>query len=144
MFSLLAAAEGGRTTGDALLNSSLAAYFVPFRSPQFKVLSNPRESLAFAVDLWTQILSYCHPRLIITIDQQTTRCLTRILNAKSGSTPSRRQFGIGWGMYKADLFAYESVAVLRWPHLSRFAIFGREASRPHVKRILAAAASHLR
>lgn len=39
MFKLLADAQGGRMTGDELLNTSLAGYFVPFRSPQFKALA---------------------------------------------------------------------------------------------------------
>jgi hypothetical protein len=66
------------------------------------------------------------------------------LNAKCGGTPSQQQFPIGWGTYTADLFTYASVAMLRLPHLSRFAIFGREASQPHVERIIAAVAPHLR
>jgi hypothetical protein len=144
MFSLLATAQGGRTTGDELLNASLAGYFVPFRSPQFKALAHPRESLAFAMKLWTQIFSYCDPKLIITIDQHTTRGLIQILNAKYGGTPAPQQFEIGWGAYTADLFTYGSVAMLRLPHLSRFGIFGREASQPHVERIIAAVAPYLR
>jgi hypothetical protein len=143
MFSLLAAAQGGRTTGDALLHASLAGYFVPFRSPQFKALGQPRESLAFAARLWTQILDLIDPKLIITIDQHTTRSLTRILNVKFGGTPARQQFPIGWGHYTADLFTYDAVAMLRLPHLSRFPIFGREASQPHVERIIEAVTPYL-
>src|SRR4030095_2650416 len=105
LFRLLAAAQGGQTTGDELLNTSLAAYFVPFRSPQIRALAHRRESLAFATKLWTEILDYCTPRLIITIDQRTTRCLLGILNG----TRSRRQFEVGWGTFSADVFAYSSV-----------------------------------
>ena len=49
----------------------------------------------------------------------------------------------GWGTYIAELFTYESVAMLRLPHLSRFPIFGREASQLQVERIIAAVAPHL-
>jgi hypothetical protein len=143
MFSLLATAQGGRTTGDELLNASLTGYFVPFRSPQFKALAHPRESLTFATKLWADILNHCDPKLIITIDQHTRRGLTRILNAKYGATPSLQQFEIGWGTYTADLFTYGSVAMLRLPHLSRFPIFGRRASQLQVERIIAAVAPHL-
>jgi hypothetical protein len=104
MFTLLATAQGGRTTGDELLNASLTGYFVPFRSPRFKARAHPRESLDFAMKLWAQIFSYCYPKLIITIDQHTSRGLIRILNAKYGATPSSQQFEIGWGTYMADFF----------------------------------------
>jgi hypothetical protein len=131
-------------TGDELLNASLAGCFVPFRSSQFKPLAHPHESLTFAMKLWTQIFSRCDPKLIITIDQHTTRGPTQILNAKSGGTPSQQQFPIGWKTYPADLFTYGSVGMLRLPHLSRFAIFGREASQSHVEGIIAAVVPHLR
>jgi hypothetical protein len=147
MFSLLASAQSGRITGDELLNASLAGYFVPFRSPQFKALAHPRESLSFATKLWARIFEYIDPKLIITIDQKTTRHLLPILSTKYGA-PSRQQFPIGWGTYDADLFSFPSVdvqrALLRLPHLSRFPVFGRQTSQRHVERIIAAVASSLR
>ena len=141
MFSLLAATRGGRTTGDELLNASLAAYFVPFRSPQFKALAHRRESLDCAVKLWTRIFSHIAPKLVITIDQVTTRHLLRILGSKYG-VPSRQKFPIGWGTYTADAFSFDSgdvrLALLRLPHLSRFPVFGRPTSQPYLERVIQA------
>lgn len=147
LFDLLAAAKGHRSSGDDLLHSSLAAYFVPFRSPTFKMLSQSRDSLLFASQLWTRLFRYIDPKLVITIDQGTTQRLTRILCAKLGTPPSRQEFPIGWDSYTAELVSFKSDdiqrAIVRFPHLSRFGIFGRAQSQPHVERIIDAIASSL-
>lgn len=145
LFSRLANARGNGTSGDDLLNKSLAAYFVPFRSPTFKDLAHPHQALAFASQLWAGLCDHLDPQLIITIDQRTTQRLTHILSKKLGTPPTRQQFPIGWGTYSAELLAFDSSgmrrAILRLPHLSRFRIFGRPQSEPHVQRIIQAVAS---
>jgi hypothetical protein len=132
---------------EMLLNASLAGYFVPFRSPQFKALANRRESLTFAAELWTRIFANIDPVLIVTIDQLTTRNIVRIVSASHG-VPARQLFPTGWGTFAAELFSFDSVngrrALLRLPHLSRFPIFGREASRKHAEHLIESVASHLR
>ena len=143
---MLAAARGG-TSGDDLLHRSLAAYFVPFRSPSFEALAQPQESLTFASQLWERVFETIDPKLVITIDQHTTDRLIRILSEKLAGTPSTQQFPIGWGNYNADLISFASGRAarsgLRLPHLSRFRVFGRRQSEPYLRRMVEVAVEHL-
>ncbi len=151
LFAMLAAAQGSALSGDTLLHQSLAAYFVSFRSPTFRALEQPGESLAFASQLWTRLFKHLDPKLVITIDRRTTHCLVRILSEKFGVAPSVQSFPIGWGKYAADVLSFEAGGslrtVLRFPHLSRFKIFQRAQSRPdlrpYLERVIAAAARGL-
>lgn len=144
LFSRLANLQGSGMSGDDLLNKSLAAYFVPFRSPTFNALSHPQEALAFASRLWSGLFDEIDPDLIITIDQRTTQRLAHILSKKLGTLPTRQPFPIGWGTYRAELLVFNSSgmrrAILRLPHLSRFRIFGRPQSEPYVEPIIQAVA----
>jgi hypothetical protein len=148
LFAMLAEARDRGVTGDELLHTSLAAYFVPFRSPTFKALVRSRESLVFATQLWTGLFKHIDPRLTITIDQGTTRRLLRILCEKHRAVPSELRFPVGWGAYEASLFTLVSSdgsprGILRLPHLSRFSIFGRPLSRPHVERMIQVVSSNI-
>ena len=144
---MLADAQNRPGTGDDLLHKSLAAYFVPFRSPSFKELVRPQESLAFALELWQDLFRQLDPQLVITIDLRTTDCLTHILQQKLGETPSREKHPVGWGEYTSELVSFGSGssarAILRFPHLSHFKVFGRSKSEPHLKRIVKTAVSRV-
>lgn len=136
LFSRLQTAQGIPAPEDDLLHKSIAAYFVPFRSPTFQALAHRAEALDFASKLWARVFKDIDPRLIITIDQGTTEGLTRILCAKLGTAPVKQRFPTGWGKYTGW-------GIIRFPHLSRFGIFGRLESAPYTKRIVEAATTFL-
>jgi hypothetical protein len=147
LFAMLAAALG-EPDGDQLLHRSLAAYFVPFRSPTVDALARRRESFAFASQLWARLFQHLDPKLVITIDRGTARCLARILTEKFAVVPSRQAIPIGWGSYTAEVLAFESGdslrTLLRLPHLSRFRVFSRPQSQPYLEHLMAVATRSLR
>jgi len=56
-----------------LMNESLMAYYIPFRSPNYKSLRKKAESRNFAFRLWSSIMRKISPELIITIDHRENR-----------------------------------------------------------------------
>lgn len=125
-----------------LMNESLMAYYIPFRSPNYKSLPKKAETSKFAFLLWSGILRNMSPELIITIDHRTFKGIHRIFVTEIGFELSKsKTFPTGWGNITANVNFYtmqERIAVLsRFPHLSRFKIFNRPASKQNVKRIVA-------
>ena len=144
---MLAGAQGRGVAGDALLNKSLAAYFVPFRSPTFKSLDHSDRAMDFAAQLWTHIFEVIDPRLIITIDRGTTERLSSILSRKLDTRSVTQRFPIGWSTYKAEILAFDSATkcrMVRFPHLSRFRVFGRPQSQANVDDIMRTVSNFLR
>jgi len=128
----------------------LSAQFVPFRSPSFAALPRRKESIAFAKNLWGEILTHWQPRLLITIDTETFANLQTTLLAQPGTrTTGHESFPTGWGDYQAETVRIArpanapAVTLARLPHLSRFALFGRAASRAHMDRFLGSLAESL-
>jgi hypothetical protein len=126
----------------SLMDTSLMAYYIPFRSPSQRELRSPKESLSFAFRLWSCLMEHISPRLIVTMDRDTFTDFARILPGKPGTALAEtREFPTGWGNYGADAARYRSlgnrnVTLARFPHLSRFKIFDRPASDEHVRRII--------
>lgn len=117
----------------------LTAQYVPFRSPNFAALPRRKESVAFAQGLWRDVLTHWQPRLLITIDTETFTNLRTTLLAQPGTrTTVHEHFPTGWGEYQAEAVRITrpgdapAVTLARLPHLSRFALFGRPASRAHM------------
>ena len=140
LFAMLASVRGLESGGDALLDACLSGQFVPFRSPTWSTLANPRESLEVATTLWTGVFRYLDPKLTITIDLRTFRAMCYILNRKWGTEAFAEHHPTGWGRVQAELLLWDSAsgkrALLRLPHLSRFRLFGRDASRSHMEDLL--------
>ena len=143
LFEMLASALGRPGEGDCLLEENLAAYFVPFRSPSIKKLHRRPESIEFARSLWTTIFDKVDPKLVITIDHVTTNNLLPIVASKADRRAAMDRRLVGWGRVTASIHSFEGdrgpYAVLRLPHLSRFKVFGREASDPKLRSIVDAA-----
>ena len=116
----------------------LSAQYVPFRSPSFAALPRLKESLGFAHGLWRGILAHWQPRLLITIDTETCSSLQTTLLGQSAHIIDHQRFPTGWGDYQAEVIRLSRpdgappITLARLPHLSRFALFGRPASRPHM------------
>ncbi|MBK8067448.1 MAG: hypothetical protein IPK27_07410 [Rhodanobacteraceae bacterium] len=118
-----------------LMDSSLIAYFIPFRSPSLIGLHRKGESEAFAYSLWSRIMASQSPELVVTMDPFTFHCVGRILGGgKSGVL--HETYETGWGNIKAETIWYDApekqIAVVRLPHLSRFRLYSRFESREHL------------
>jgi hypothetical protein len=72
LFSQLANKLGDKRSLNEFVDSEvMSAYFIPFRSPSIAALPRRKESLAFAIRLWSAILELWMPRCILTIDTVT-------------------------------------------------------------------------
>ena len=139
LFEQLNEKLGAYPDGRQLLEATLTAQFVPFRSRSWKTLENKRECLTFVRDLWTRIFEHIEPELVICIDQRTTRELVKILEAKTQTSAEIHSLPTGWGRIKANVIHIGPTTLIRFPHLSRFRLFGREASAGCLAEILASA-----
>ena len=148
LFSAISGQLNNGTEGDDLLEQSLIAYFIPFRSPELKKLTRPQDSFAFASKLWAQIFLEIRPRLVITIDTKTYPAIREIISNATGAPIVASSFlPTGWGSYQATLDefrsqSYQSILV-RLPHLSRFKLFTRLKCHDSVHAILARACVYL-
>ncbi len=136
MFADLADIFPENRGGRQLMAESLLAYYIPFRSPSISALPRKSESRTFGRLLWTDILSTIDPGLIITMDKDSFADITVIIEASRGQQRSQLfKSEAGWGNISAELARFEGVggrkpvSVLRFPHLSRFRIFGRPKSK---------------
>ncbi len=131
----------------ASIEDSLVGYFVPFRSARFADLHRPKESLAFAHDLWASLLKPLSPRLLLAIDPMTFRSMNGFCIAKGGRLMSTETLSTGWGNTTSDVNEYQFVShscmVLRLPHLSTFQLFSCLECAQYVNAILARACRHL-
>ncbi len=120
----------------------LAAHFVPFRSRSLDTLHRRSESIAFARQLWAELLAEWTPRTILTIDCVTFENLRGIISNRPAEVVARQRFPTGWGRSTAEAFRFrmseraESVTLARLPHLSRFRLMSREACRQPVQDFL--------
>jgi hypothetical protein len=108
----------------------LSAHFIPFRSPTLAALPQRQASLRFAHALWSSVLAYWTPRLIITIDRETFESLREPIESKQRrELTEQREWPSGWGSYLCQSIRYtDGVTIARLPHLSRFELFNRAAS----------------
>ncbi|MFA5718770.1 MAG: hypothetical protein WC952_13745 [Desulfobulbaceae bacterium] len=145
MFRDLAAMVPGSGDYSQLMNQTLLAYYIPFRSPDFARLPHKVASRQFARRLWRGILGQIGPRLIICINNETFADLASILEEIAGTQPEVVRSGVGWGNISAELAMFNGgrgrTSLLRFPHLSRFRIFDRPESQPHTNSLLRQAIS---
>lgn len=123
-----------------LMNNSLLAYYIPFRSPNLKSLPNQWESRRFAFELWSDLLNHIQPTLMICIDRVTFEDIEKILRCKLKPFTERCiDLPTGWGKYNVTVKHWESDTgnntLVRFPHLSRFKIFGRPQATEKLEKI---------
>lgn len=53
------------------LRSTLAANFIPFRSPRLQLLPNKQRAIEFCKELWQDIVGNVKPRLILTMGRES-------------------------------------------------------------------------
>jgi hypothetical protein len=110
---------------------TLTAYFIPFRSRDYKTLPSRSESMAFSVGLWRKILPVVRPLLVVCLGDTVAHGLHDIW----GPALTERQYETGWGDVHAYVSVYTDWRLLQLPHLSRFPIFGRPQSVEPLARI---------
>lgn len=132
-----------------MMNQSLMAYYIPFRSPSLKNLLRKKDSRRFAFQLWSNILGKLNPKLILAIDRLTYKDICRIIKRKPDTQKiDSQKFQTGWGKCSADVQMYsvpdsKILTITRFPHLSRFKIFDRPESDKYVRSIISAMTSHM-
>jgi hypothetical protein len=117
-------------------NETLSAYFIPFRVPRFEDLHERDASLEFASTLWKRLFQTIRPTLVICLGAETFKGVGAILSDIRGPPIRDTKFLVGWGEQKATLVQYREGLLLRFPHLSRFAIFERPQSTAYLTTIL--------
>jgi hypothetical protein len=129
-----------------LMDETLTANFCPFRSPSWQSLSNRDRSVEFSGELWSAVLGIAEPAAVICLGELAARHIGGALErrgARQHSSPHIRR--VGWGPVTYELTRYQSsrarTLVVRLPHLSRFAFFGRPASRAAVEELMTAVAA---
>jgi len=131
----------------ALMERSLIAYFIPFRSPRLAQLHRKKESIAFSQSLWTRLFHKLNPKLVVTIDTDAFSHMDLLLKQKSGAHSMRHEkCQTGWGNVKAEIKWYATdsnmISLVRLPHLSRFKLFSRAECRQHIDTIFDFACQH--
>jgi len=115
-----------------VLENSLCAYFIPFRSRDIKSLKGKKETVEFAISIWKEILKELQFKVIMCIDRETYKHVKSIIEDMDYTCIKEKGLETGWGNYKASVSKYRTpggtVTLARFPHLSRFTIFGRPAS----------------
>lgn len=148
LFDALAAQTKFKGGGTALMESSLVAYYIPFRSPRLALLPRKKDSLNFARSLWAPLFKRLHPKLFITIDRDAYRYFGKLLDSSVKTLNREREvMPTGWGAYTADVTRYgegqQTTTLVRLPHLSTFQLFSRAECKPFVDAILTSACKHL-
>ncbi len=122
--------------GIADASTVLAGNLVPFRSPKWQCLEEPKEALKFGASIWGSILDRVQPTMVVAMGGETRRTLKRVLRV--GAT---ERVGVNWGTpngeVKAECGEFATGRFVGLPHLSRYPIMTREASAQAVTRLIA-------
>lgn len=111
-----------------------AGQFVPFRSPSWADLPNPREAVAFARDLWAWTLDRSPARTLVCLGKKVVgpEIATIVGAGLCEIIPA------GWGDQTIDVYrSPQGIKVIALPHLGRFKLMGRPASEAAVLAALA-------
>ena len=112
------------------IDSVLSGQLVPFRPPTGDELPRSGECLAIGQELWSDIIEYVNPKLIIAKGKTQVRpTLLDILGKPNNS----EDVLVVWGNVKAGLDIYSDRRVVSLPHLSRFGIVNRPQSLSSLK-----------
>lgn len=135
----------------SLMEKSLIAYYVPFRSPDIESLARKDESFKFAKSLWRRLFQKINPKLIVTIDKDSFHNINSIILEKFGQPPKWHETKeTGWGRISSEVIRYQNsfidTTLVRLPHLSRFGLFtgpNYPARKPYIDAIFNRACQYL-
>ncbi|MBK9519673.1 MAG: hypothetical protein IPO09_20565 [Anaeromyxobacter sp.] len=102
-------------------DTTLAAYFLPFRAPDGDSMAQPEKSREFAVMLWNELLPALDPQVLVVLGADTYAGVAEVL----GNAKYEIRMPVGWGSQTATLAQFGNRLVVRFPHLSQFKIFSR-------------------
>ena len=108
----------------------LAGNLVPFRSPDWKSLTDRKESLSFGLQLWERVLGRAKPAIVVTMGGEANEAISQLISVRDIA-----RHPIGWGRYTASRGHFQSGIWIGLPHLSRFTIMDRIASKDAVDRL---------
>jgi len=144
LYSLIAEQVPG-STADSLMDETFSANFCSFHSKSWRLLHEREKSIESARKLWTGILTFIHPRVLIALGKETARELSGILESQGGLRSEECSISTEWGGIKCRYWIFRlgerEILFVELPHLSRFRVFGRkEHATWHLKLIEAIAA----
>jgi hypothetical protein len=148
LFRMLAEVTAFHGTYQQLMEESLIAHFVPFRSPRLADLPRRRESLEFGHRLWRQLLPVSSPKLIICLGRDVQTELRKIIPIATGSRlETTASYPTGWGTYTAEIDEFKkqskTIRLLYLPHLSTWTLFTSQKCANHMPAIIRAACAEL-
>ncbi len=101
----------------------LSGNLIPFRSPSWESLKNPKLAIEFGEDLWSMVLRHAKPSLVVTMGQPTKESVCRLLHVRD-----LQRISVGWGNIAANKGRFIGGTFVGLPHLSRFGIMNRPES----------------
>lgn len=132
LYEAIAASPESRGVA-ALMDTTLAANFCPFRSPSWASLKAPRESVEFSQRLWLGILKETDLHVVICLGDVANKQLRDVLSRSGARVGTEAKTGVGWGNKTYGVTHVDRgqsrLALIRLPHLSRFGFLGREPAR---------------
>jgi hypothetical protein len=137
----------GRKPGESKLQKQVLALFerlgeapenvlsgnlVPFRSPDWDSLKEPRSAIKFGEELWSTVLQNAQPSLVVTMGSQASESVCRLLQVQN-----IRRLELGWGNITASRGKFSGGTFIGLPHLSRFGIMNRPKSALYLEALFA-------
>lgn len=128
LFKRIALAKSATISYQDLMDNSLAANYVPFRSKDWDTLSNKKETLNFAKELWSEIFNFVKPRAVVCISIVAYEGIKKILLTQGFKYMNlEEREAVGWGNVTYQLTELsngeQTALLIRLPHLSRYSIF---------------------
>lgn len=111
--------------------SVLAGNLVPFRSPAWESLSDRGEALAFGKAIWRDILQSAKPTTVVGMGNVVNTALKEMLQVRQTT-----RIPLNWGNVSGERGAFAGGKFVGLPHLSRFQIATRPASRQGLQLLL--------
>jgi hypothetical protein len=132
---------------ELLMDETLAANLIPFRSKRWNELANKSAALEFSTKLWSSLLQNLAPNVIICLTSRPYDSFKRVLINQRFQYEAEKRRPTGWGKVTYSLTTLSSsdrtILLLRLPHLSQFKLFSRPACQPAIEHFTTAIANRL-
>lgn len=132
-----------------LMDKSIMANLVPFRSPSWNELPNQKAALEFSSQLWSDIFKQTRVKVIICMSVVVFYELDKILRVLGNASVSEesKSESTGWGRTKYQIEKYmandDSILLIRIPHLSRYKLFNSEGCTASIDSIMREIKQHM-
>jgi len=147
LFKVLAQSFSSSVSHIDLLNYSLAANWIPFRSAKWVDLPNKNEALLFSRELWKKRLHKVPTSLYVVMSKIVFNEIRHLLVNVGYVQVVEYSKQIGWGRVTYQVVEFERsghrAALIRLPHLSRYKIFSRKECMPAIKDVASISRQYL-